>query len=68
MKNLQKRRQEAGFSQSQLAYLVEGLSVRTLQHYEQGSLNINKAAAETVAKIAEALHCEVQDILEPVEE
>ncbi len=64
MKRLQQRRQAAGLSQSQLVEKVDGLSVRTLQHYEQGSMNINKAAAETVVRIAQALDCRVEDILE----
>ena len=65
MNNLQTHRQNAGLSQSQLAAKVEGLSVRTLQHYEQGSLDINKAAVGTVAKIASVLDCTVADLLEP---
>ena len=65
MNNLQTHRQNAGLSQSQLAAKVEGLSVRTLQHYEQGSLDINKAAVGTVAKIASVLGCSVADLLEP---
>lgn len=64
MSNLQDRRKKAGFSQTQLAARVEGLSVRTLQHYEQGTLDINKAAALIVWRISVALGCEVGDILE----
>ena len=64
MSKLQDRRKKAGFSQSQLAARVEGLSLRSLQHYEQGSLDINKAAALIVWRIAVALGCDVGDILE----
>lgn len=64
MSKLQDRRKAAGFSQSQLAARVEGLTTRTLQHYEQGSLDINKAAALTVWRLAVALGCEVVDLLE----
>lgn len=64
MSKLKDRRNKAGFSQSQLAARVEGLSVRTLQHYEQGTLDINKAAALIVWRIAVALGCNVGDILE----
>lgn len=64
MSKLKDRRLKAGFSQSQLAARVEGLSVRTLQHYEQGSMDINKAAALIVWRLAVALGCEVVDLLE----
>lgn len=64
MSKLQDRRKAAGFSQSQLAARVEGLKVRTLQHYECGELDINKAAAVTVWRLSVALGCEVVDILE----
>ena len=64
MSKLQDRRKAAGFSQSQLAARVEGLSVRTLQHYERGALDINKASALTVWRLAVALGCEVVDLLE----
>ncbi len=64
MSKLQDRRKAAGFSQSQLAARVEGLSVRTLQHYERGALDINKAAALTVWRLAVALGCDVVDLLE----
>lgn len=64
MSKLQDRRKAAGLSQSQLAEQVEGLKVRTLQRYEQGALDINKAAAVTVVRLAEVLGCEVVDLLE----
>lgn len=64
MSKLQDRRKAAGFSQSQLASKVEGLTLRTLQYYEQGALDINKAAAIIVWRIAVALGCEVPDLLE----
>lgn len=64
MSKLQDRRKAAGFSQSQLAARVEGMTVRTLQHYEQGSLDINRAAALIVWRLAVALGCDVVDILE----
>jgi transcriptional regulator with XRE-family HTH domain len=64
MSKLQDRRKAAGFSQSQLAARVEGLSLRSLQHYERGAMDINKATALIVWRIAVALGCEVVDILE----
>lgn len=63
MTKLQERRKAAGLSQSQLAAKT-GISVRALQHYEQGSLDINKAAALTVYQLAQALGCRVEDLLE----
>lgn len=64
MSKLQDRRKAAGFSQSQLAARVEGLSLRSLQHYERGAMDINKASALIVWRIAVALGCEVVDLLE----
>ena len=64
MGKLQERREAAGLSQSQLANMVEGLSLRTLQHYEQGSRDINKAAASTVHRLAVVLGCTVEDLLD----
>lgn len=63
MSNLQAKRKAAGLSQSQLAARV-GMSLRTLQYYEQGALDINKAAAGTVYRLAVALECSVEDLLE----
>lgn len=64
MSKLQDRRKAAGLSQSQLAAKVEGLTLRTLQYYEQGALDINKAAAVIVWRLSVALNCEVADLLE----
>ena len=63
MTNLQKIRKERKMSQSQLATNAE-ISVRMLQHYEQRTRDINGAAAMTVYKLAEALRCDVKDLLE----
>lgn len=60
---LQDRRKAAGLSQSQLAAKVP-MSVRTLQHLERGSLDINKAAAVTVYRLAIVLECQIEDLLE----
>ena len=68
MSKLQERRKAAGLSQGQLAAKVDGLKVRTLQYYEQGVRDINKAAALTVWQMAQALGCEVGDLLEIPEE
>ena len=64
MSKLQDRRKAAGLSQSQLAAKVEGLTVRTLQYYEQGALDINKAAAIIVWRLSVVLECQVSDLLD----
>lgn len=63
MSKLQEKRKASGLSQRQLADRV-GMSVRTLQYYEQGSLDFNKAAVETVYRLAVALGCSVEDIID----
>ena len=63
MSKLQEKRKAAGFSQRKLADRV-GLSFRMIQHYEQGSLDINKAAVETVYRLAKALGCSMEDLFD----
>lgn len=63
---LAKLREERGYSQADLAH-VAGLSLRTLQNYEQGVNNINGAKLRTLCKIAGALRCPLVDIIEPDE-
>lgn len=59
---LQKLRLAAGLSQSQLAEKT-GLNLRTLQHYEQGSKDLNAARLSTILKLCNALNCRLQDII-----
>lgn len=66
MTNLQKLRNEKGFSQSQLADL-SGVNFRMLQYYEQGAKNIDGAKLETLISLAAALDCSISDILESEE-
>lgn len=63
MTNLQRIRNSRSLSQSQLAK-TSGVSVRMIQYWEQRAKNINMAAASTVLKLADALDCEVRDLLE----
>lgn len=63
MTNLKKHRIEKGFSQSQLAELA-GMSLRTLQHYEQGERDINKAQGLILFSLAKALECTIEDLLD----
>lgn len=60
---IQEKRIAAGLSQSQLAKL-SGVPVGVLQHYEQGTRQIDGAKLETLADLAAALGCKIPDILE----
>lgn len=55
-------RTDKGMSQSQLAE-ASGVNVRLIQAYEQGYKDINKAQVVTVLQLAEALECDVYDII-----
>lgn len=61
--NLKQKRKDANMTQAELAR-ASGVNIRMIQHYEQGFKDINKAEALTVLKLADALGCEVRDILE----
>ena len=61
--NLKTLRLNLGFSQSELAD-ISGVPVRTIQQYEQNQKNINAAKAETIVKLAKALNCSVEELLE----
>lgn len=63
MSNLKRLRSTSGLSQSKVSEL-SGINVRMIQHYEQGVKDINKAQAITVYKLAQALKCSVEDLLE----
>lgn len=61
--NLAKARAEAGLSQSELAK-VSGVSLRSIQMYEQKNSNINNAQYNRLCAIAKALNCKIEDIVE----
>ena len=63
MSKLKTKRQATGLSQRQLAQRV-GMSFRVLQAYEQGLRDINKAAAEMVYRLAVALGCTIEDLID----
>jgi transcriptional regulator with XRE-family HTH domain len=63
MSNLKNIRTQRGYSQSKLAEL-SGVSLRMIQYYEQGAKDINKAEVETVYKLAQALECNMEELLE----
>jgi len=63
MTQLQDKRKASGMSQSELAKAAE-MSVRTLQALEVGARNIDKVSVLTALKLARALGCSIEDILE----
>ena len=64
--NLKRIRETAGLSQSQLANEA-GVSLRSIQMYEQRNKDVNKAQSITLAKLARVLGCNVEDLLEKEE-
>lgn len=63
MTKLKAIRTAAGLSQKQLAENA-GVNARMVQHYEQGFKDINKAQVMIVYKLAQALGCSVEDLIE----
>lgn len=55
-------RQMKGLSQRDLSNLT-GISIRTLQSYEQGARDLNKANIETLLALSKALDCKIEDLL-----
>lgn len=66
MSNLKDIREAAGLSQAKLA-AAAGVNARMIQHYEQGFKDINKAQALTIYRLARALGCQMEDLIEPTE-
>ena len=62
--HLAARRHVAGLSQAQLA-AASGVGKRSIQMYEQRANDINKAQVGAVARMACALGCSIEDLLEP---
>ena len=56
-------RENRNFSQSELS-AASGVSLRSIQMYEQRINDINKAQAGTVYKLSRAIGCNVEDLLE----
>lgn len=56
-------RNRMGLSQRGLAE-QSGVNVRTIQQYEIGSKDINKASVTTVLELSRALCCDIEDLLE----
>ena len=61
---LRDRRSNCGLSQSELASEAD-VPLRQIQLFEQGQRDINKTSAITLLKLSKALHCKMEDLLEP---
>ena len=61
---LKRVRSAYGCSQSRLSEM-SGVGLRSIQMYEQRRKDINKAEAKSVLRLARALGCEIEDIMEP---
>ena len=62
---LQTVRKASGMSQRELSE-KSGVSLRSIQQYEQRAKDINKAAADSLMSLAKALGCRVEDLIEVV--
>lgn len=60
---LQARRKQCGLSQKKLSE-ESGVNLRTLQQYEVGAKDINKASVSTMTALAKVLGCAIEDLLE----
>ena len=60
---MQMYRKLLGLSQRELAE-ASGVNIRTIQQYETGAKDINKASVKNVVAMARALHCDVEDLME----
>ena len=67
MSNLARIRKEKMLSQRDLVK-VSGVSKSVILKYESGERDINKASGITLLKIATALSCKIEDLLEGKEE
>lgn len=61
--NLKRIRSSYGCTQTDLAKR-SGVSLRSIQMYEQRNKDINKASGETLYRIANILGCDMEDLLE----
>ena len=60
---LQTVRKTSGMSQRELSE-KSGISLRSIQQYEQKAKDINKAAVDSILALANALGCKVEDLIE----
>lgn len=62
MNKLKELREAKGWTREQLAE-KSGVSVRSIEGYEQGKLKTERMALATAVNIAKALRCKPQDLL-----
>ena len=60
---LKKLRESRGLSQAELAK-ISGISLRSIQMYEQRVNDIDKAQAQTIYKLSRVIGCAMEDLLE----
>lgn len=61
--NLKRVRTAYGLTQAELSKR-SGVSLRSIQMYEQRNKNINKASADTIYRLAKVLGCTMEDLIE----
>lgn len=61
--NLKRIRMAYGCTQAELAKKAE-VSLRSIQMYEQRNKDINKASVDTIYRLAKALGCTMEDLIE----
>ena len=61
--NLKRIRKAYGCSQKKLAEM-SGVSLRSIQMYEQRNKDINKAQSDSLYRLAKVLGCTMEDLLE----
>jgi len=61
--NLKRIRTAYGFTQAELSERA-GVSLRSIQMYEQRNKDINKASADTMYRFAKTLGCTMEDLIE----
>ena len=57
-------REKKAMTQAELA-IRSGVNLRSIQNYEQGFKDINGARVTTVLALADALKCDVYEIVQP---
>ena len=67
MSNLARIRKEKGLTQNEMVKL-SGVCKSAVLKYESGERNINKASGIILLKLATALNCKIEDLLETNEE
>lgn len=60
---MKKMRLSAGLKQKEVAALT-GINTKTICQYEMDPAKINKASIESLAKISDAIGCDIMDIVE----